>query len=268
MTPPIDWRVKGLLDCDGIIAGCNQNIEWLLPFWYDHIKKHNDLPITFINYGMSRKALNWCQERGEVQNLSISDFFFNNRVLEKKESRIHENLSAVDKEILRKIRLAWFKKPFALLLTPYLRTIWLDLDCQVRGNLSTLFSFAENPSEIALAYSTEEKHKLRIEKGFLKPGEQGYNSGVIVYKRGSTLINSWANQTIFDERDLLGDQDILSCLINDQNIKISILPKLYNWRVSTWGINPKALILHWSGAAKDLLYHEIKKHPNLSIFLV
>ena len=55
-------------------------------------------------------------------------------------------------------RNAWFKKPLACLQSPFKRTIWVDLDCEVRRELGELFALGEQSLALTqdafVAYST------------------------------------------------------------------------------------------------------------------
>ncbi len=230
---------------EGVIIGSDLTQEWILPWWWHHYKKSNQYPVTFIDFGMSSNAKAWCQTRGELIRLPVADIF----VAEKHEiepSSVHswEGTFGNDFWIRRN---AWFKKPLACLLSPYHTSIWIDLDCEIRGSIQTLFNYADHPSGIALAKDIHDP----IGSG------KGYNSGVIVFKHGIPLIETWADEA-FDANHLYaGDQDILTSIIVDKNLAISELPLIYNWsRYSKE--NPDALIYHWHGRhgktviAKDL----------------
>lgn len=240
------WRTEGLLDQDGVITGANELHEPLLPCWWKCYRQHNDYPVTFIDFGMSDAARKWCSERGKVIKLSIPLNLFENRQLENPKW---------GNRVVRKI---WFQKPFAFLQTPYKRTLWIDVDCEVKGNLSILFPKAENPSGMALAHSSPEKLEKRIQKGFLKQGEKGFNSGVVAYLHGCPIVQEWALASVEMEGSYMGDQDILSRVILDQHYPVTVLPNEYNWRVSPWGDNEKALIVHWNSSSKDQFFKKMQ----------
>ncbi len=168
LNPYILWRSEELLDRDGVITGANDSYESLLPCWWKCYQQHNDYPVTFIDFGLSSSGHQWCSERGEVIKFSVPFHLF------KKREFVHAQLGY-------RILKIWFKKPFALLQSPYRRSLWLDVDCEVKGDISKLFPLAENPSGMALAHSSPEKIERRIQRGYLKEGEQGFNSGVIAY---------------------------------------------------------------------------------------
>lgn len=266
------WRTEGLQNCDGFITGSDQTMEWLLPYWLQHLRNYNRHPITIANFGMSQEYVTWLQRHVEVLNLSISDHLFDKRTsfpvrYGKEDASVIERYQK-KLEIYKKKRKAWFTKPFAMLQTPYRRTVWLDVDCQVNGDISSLFSFAENETGVAMGLEAEHKLQAKIEDGVLKPGGKLFNSGVIAYLRGADLIQKWAQAVIENEGDFLGDQDILSHLIDQDNLPVPVFSRQYNWLMNEWGVNPEAKVLHWAGKAKTYLakkMQDIKGGPPLEI---
>jgi hypothetical protein len=249
------FRQEGLVEQNGIIVGLDSRLEWLLPFWWYCLKKYNDYPVTFIDYGLTERARRWCQERGETLPLNLEERIF----LKRKRNWLNP-------EQQKRLN-TWYTKPFALLQSPYKITLWLDIDCEVRGNLSPLFSLAENPEKMALALGSEKKQEEGILRGIMKPGQQTYNSGVIPFLRGCEIIQTWGYATVHIKGIFPGDQDILSYVINKDEKKVTILPKEYNWRVFRWGINENALILHWDSSTKNNVFNFVKKHPDLSYLI-
>jgi hypothetical protein len=208
--------------------------QWILPWWWRHYEKSNDHPVTFIDFGMSDEAKSWCRERGTVVRLALPDIFVAERhEIDASSIDKWENTFGTDFWIRRN---GWFKKPMACLLSPYQKTIWIDLDCEVRSSIKPLFAHADHPSGIALAKDIHDP---------LSNGK-GYNSGVIVFKRGLPLIEKWADEALKSNHLFAGDQDILTKLIFDHELTISELPLIYNWSRCS-GENPDAAIYHWHG---------------------
>ncbi len=81
--------------------------------------------------------------------LPVADIFVKER--EEIDSSIAYDWEAYYGEQFWISRRAWFKKPLACLRSPFKRTIWIDLDCEVLGSLRGLFDTCQNPSGIALA---------------------------------------------------------------------------------------------------------------------
>lgn len=169
MKSYLKWS-EGGINCDGIVVGSDITLEWLLPWWWENYRKYNDFPVIFVDFGMSRDMKKWCKERGAVIRIPPIELF----VAEKKEIDPSLKLEWEKKYgcSVWEDRKAWFKKPLACLQSPYHRSIWVDLDCEVRGSLRELFSCCHLSSEIAVA--KERPHP--IHKTII------YNSGVVVFK--------------------------------------------------------------------------------------
>lgn len=217
---------------EGVIVGSDQSQEWLLPWWWSHYTRHNQHPVAFIDFGMTAKMKQWCQERGDLIRLGLADLF----VKEKEEilSSTAENWETKYGEQFWISRGAWFKKPFACMKSPFKRTVWIDLDCEIKGSMTPLFLFSKHSSQIALA-KDRAASSLPI-----------YNSGVIAFQKGAPLIEQWALESERQNGDFRTDQDLLSQLIFDQGLKICELPLIYNWNIG-YGENPDSVIDHWVG---------------------
>ncbi|HSX04364.1 MAG TPA: hypothetical protein VLG76_06520 [Rhabdochlamydiaceae bacterium] len=243
---------------NGVIVGADRKIEWLLGFWWSHYKKHNMLPVTFVDFGMSPKAKKWCAARGSVVSLNMTVPIAPKSKIVSQVARQWEDVYG--KQVW-KLRQSWFKKPFALLQTPYERTLWLDLDCEVLGPLSELFDFCG--PQIALVRETEGAHLHEKEQNQLLEGEILYNSGVIIYQKNAPLIQRWAEAVSGQNGSFWSDQQLLSRLIYLEKFKIKELVPEYNWRMSQ-GINFQALIIHWVGTwGKEF----IRKHGGFSNYI-
>ncbi|MBP9840932.1 MAG: hypothetical protein KBC64_00725 [Simkaniaceae bacterium] len=227
------WNVRECLAKEGIVVGTDLSQEWLLPWWWDHYHRYNDYPVTFVDFGMSFEMKTWCQAHGTLLPLHVADIF----VASKEEigaSLVPEWEHQFGKEVWS-FRQAWFKKPLACLQSPYQYSIWIDLDCEIRGPLNALFSFCQGEEGFAIA------------KEVYQPKENNtHNSGVFVFKRGIDLIEQWANLS-FEVNDVcVGDQNTLSRLLAKDPDLFAELPLIYNWSRSCED-NPEALIFHWHG---------------------
>jgi len=264
----VEWTKRLSKEPEGVIVGCSKTQETLLPWWWMNFRLHNNLPVTFINFGdLSNPAINWCKRRGNVITLNFKDCFVAKR------EDIDPSLATQWEQTNSYVwihRPAWFRKPFALLKSPYRNTLWIDLDCQVRGSLKDLFSDYLEEAEIAMAPEPEKEQQLNRERGHTSPNEIMYNAGVIAFNHGCPLILEWAKRALDQNHLFIGDQQLLVRILHDQNWKIEPLPLWYNWPVSH-GFNPEATILHWWGSYKaGLLVHieNLEKYfyINLSLF--
>ncbi len=238
------WRIEGLKGGDGIVIGSDRSQEWLLPWWWENFKKHNRSPVTFVDFGLSEEMKTWCRDRGELAALPFLDVFIQDR--EEIPAAVAEDWEARYGDHFWQSRKAWFKKPLACLQSPYQRTLWLDLDCEILGPLDDLFNACDHVSGIALVKDrASDASPISL-----------YNSGVIAFQRDLPLLSAWADQSFERNGAFRGDQDLLSQLIFEHNLSICELPAIYNWNIG-YGLNPQAVICHWIGdAAKNVLRNQ------------
>lgn len=230
----LTWRASGLNDENGVIIGADITQEWLLPWWWEHYRKHNTYPVAFVDLGLSLEMKDWCREHGELMPLRIYDGF----VKEKAEvdPLVAQDLEEEFGKQFWDCRKAWFKKPLACLQTRFQRTIWIDVDCEVRGSIQELFKFADEPSGIAMA-------KDQCDAPIHYPI---YNSGVIAFRRNLELILLWARNCLEQNHVFRGDQEVFSHLIAETRRAIGEIPPLYNWS-RCQKEQADAMILHWHG---------------------
>lgn len=241
------WRSFGLLEEDGIVVGADLTQEWLLPWWWNHYQRFNSLAVTFVDFGMSLAMRTWCQERGELIRLLVADIFVTDK--QEIDAPLIQQWEDIHGRKFWPSRNAWFKKPLACLQTPYRRSIWIDLDCEIRGPLTHLFDLCEHPSGISIA---KELHELPTEK-------ISYNSGVIIYKRGLSLLEEWADRSMEQNYAFAGDQNVLSRILREKDMQVSELPLIYNWSRCSEE-NPQAVILHWHGVhGKSVIAHQMTR---------
>ncbi|MBS0624597.1 MAG: hypothetical protein JSS32_00930 [Verrucomicrobia bacterium] len=230
------WRKEGFQECDGVVVGCDQSQEWILPWWWENYQRHNSHPVAFVDLGMSLSAKEWCKSKGTYIHLPIADIF----VAEK--SEIDPTLVQQWESTFVNFwepRNAWFKKPSACLQSPYRRSVWIDLDCEIKSSIEPLFAFADHPSGLALG---------RIEK-------RGYNSGVVAFRRNLDLIERWAELAFTKNHQAVSDEDILNEAIVGRTI--GELPSIYNWS-RCWEENRDTVILHWHGnKGKQVIAYQI-----------
>lgn len=239
---------------EGVIVGCSKTIEWYLPWWYANYCLHNAYPITFFDFGdMTPKAKEWCQMRGNVVDVDIEGDF----VAAKEEV----NPQLADKwERMRRyvweMRKFWFKKPIALLQSPYQKNLWLDLDCQTVGSIEPIFKEYLASSDFAIMPEDEITQEANRQWQLTVPGQLMYNSGVIAFKKGSPLIQEWGERARDQNHLFLGDQQLLSRIIFEKKYPIATLPYIYNWPAAR-DVNLQAVIVHYWGSAQELIYNQI-----------
>lgn len=227
---------------DGVLVGSDESQEWLLSWWWGNYCEENTLPVAFADFGMSKSAKEWCKERGVLLSIACEGL----QIASKGEI---EPLLRVEWEKALspfwESRQAWFKKPFALLQTPFERTVWVDLDCEVLGPLNPIFESIDSKIQLGL---------VRVKNDPIV-----YNSGVIVFEKGSPLVKRWAESSLCQNHQFLSDQDALSHVIVEENYRVGEVPEIYNWLMCR-GVHLGAVIFHWA-AAWGKAY--IRKHGGL-----
>ncbi|MBI2809471.1 MAG: hypothetical protein HYX67_01380 [Candidatus Melainabacteria bacterium] len=243
------WRKTGLNDRDGIVVACDLSQEWLLPWWWEHYSVYNSHPVAFVDLGMSETMRQWCKERGDYIFLPVADIF----------------VEALDPSLVKKMesefgsefwpsRNAWFKKPLACLQSPFKRSIWLDLDCAVLGPLDALFELCD------------EGFAAAVEQAYFEPGKIDFNTGVMVFKRGLTLIETWAEWSVERNRQFRGDQDVLATLLTEQKLPVVEIPACYNWS-RTRECTPQTVVLHYHGIlGKKAIQHQLLRTSLNALF--
>lgn len=232
----------------GVIVGTSRRQEWLLPWWYMHFRMHNPHPIIFVDFGdLSEEALNWCQRRGQVIELELDDSFMST-----KEEVNPETGSLWEKmqPNVWSLRFTWYKKPFALQLSSFDQTLWLDLDCQVRGSIEPLFCFCENEGGFAVAPEHELSQILNRQRGIIASDQTMYNAGVIVYSKDSLIVQEWAHRSLEQNHLHCSDQQLMSRILNSKQFQFSSLPSTYNYTADQ-NFHSQVVILHrWGDEGK------------------
>jgi len=210
----------------GIITGVSDTVSWILPWWYENLRRHNpDVPVCFFEFpdgpctnardhppGMSkeeRKA--WCSERGQWRELRVPP--------------------GVE---------GWFAKPFACLATPFETTLWLDLDTEVRKPLAPLFQKVERhglvvPGRDMHKWATHPHdsgwmlflpHDKATEAWHLLPG-----NALIGFRHGEPIIEEWAQRTVPPrEHEYRGDHEIMVHVLLDRK------PHVAHWEPADYTI--------------------------------
>jgi len=203
-----------------VIVGCDELQECLLPWWWKNYSAHNDYPVTFCDFGMSKRALDYCQKRGDT--IAVKSH------VELKDGQwTHHFGCNIDS-----VRRAWIKKPFALQKASYRTNLWLDLDCEVRGDLDPLFNCLVFGDDVALVSDIA-----------------GYNAGVILFKKGAGLIKEWCEVIEHNPNQHVGDQGFLNEVA--QAHSVTKLPYAFNYQRWMPPINDPLVIHHTEGAGKE-----------------
>jgi len=222
----------------GVLCGAERSQEWLLPWWWSRYKEHNAYPVTFCDFGMTDKMRAWCKERGTLIQVELDPHLIASRsaisdVLVKRWEKIYG-------QGVWHARHTWFKKPFALLQSPYEQGIWIDSDCEILAPIEPLFAQFDPAAQLALVREYDTDHLPRLHPDIR------YNSGVVAFQRGAPILELWAKEATLQNHLFWGDDPLLSHLICQYQLMVQELPDIYNWRIGC-GLNINAAIVHWAG---------------------
>jgi hypothetical protein len=147
--------------------------------------------------------------------------------------------------------------PFMLEKSPYEKTVWVTLDCQVRGPLDTLFEACEHPSGFALIHEEPIIQQASHKMGLVEKREIIYKIQVMAYRK-TPLLQAWIKTTLQQHENFIFCFYVLSHLLYKKKLEIHPLAPLYAWKVQT-GINPQSVINHWEGAwGKDMIEKQLQ----------
>lgn len=231
MKPFLEWDPKHYIGGDGVIIAADETQEWLLKWWFEHFKTSNQFPITVFDLGMSASARTWVKNKA-----TVIPFALPKGMIHLKESIDPEKVAGWENRYegdLWQGRLHWFSKPFLLLKSPYDRTIWMDLDCEVSGKIDPLFDYCN------------EKDGFSI---FILPvdGLELFNTGVMVSKRHSPIPLKWAESVYKENGDHFGDEPLLMEVVKREKFFITPHPITYNFPTNLLR-SPNAVIKHHIG---------------------
>ena len=245
----------------GIISGCDKNYEWLLPWWWENYKKHNSYPVAIFDFGMSEEGKKFCIDRGIYYALpAIEQTIIPFSNLEEKNQSDFDIMYG-GKEIAEKSRSAWFKKPQAANHTPFDTSAWIDLDCEICLNLCELEMLLDSKEEISLRIESEITIFILVLLNACHIDEITYNSGVIVFKKNSSIIKDWLDLSLNENSSFGGDQDALCRAIYLKNHPIKLLPDKFN-KLDFDHTIPSREIRHFAGPkGKEKIKKIVKISP-------
>ncbi|MBF5060198.1 hypothetical protein [Candidatus Neptunochlamydia vexilliferae] len=224
----------------GVMTGCDDRQEWMLKWWWKHYSEHNDYPVIFWDFGMSPAAKAWCANRGEVVSFDA------NLNLQKNDTAPWAD--KVSKSVWER-RKVWFSKPLILKESPFEETIWTDIDCEVKQNLSPLFEMTRSKDGFAISYDSEKNIAEARRWSTLKEGVRGVQAGVFAYRQNSPLVLEWIDYCMRHLGEENSDQSALSHLLHEKPFDITIFSDKYNWLLPEVP-NPHATIVHHTGVGR------------------
>jgi hypothetical protein len=214
----------------------DERIEWLLPWWWSTYQKKNRRPVAFVDIGLSDQGKQFCEQRGVTLSLELPEG------LDAVSPHSADWKRAFGPSVLED-RKRWNKMPFAFLATPFEKTLWLDLDCEVLQPLDELFALDD---DIYLAVETDDAVCRERTLKIVCEDETVFNTGVVLYRHGIAVIERWARLMAERGTEFFTEQHALSRLIYTDHVPVSRLPDAFHWRMCQ-GINEQAAIVHWNG---------------------
>ena len=213
----------------------------MIPWWFYSIRRFSSLPLHIIDIDLPDQRRDWCDKYGIGRTL----FSLNKSPPQKQQ--IDETLGNLwESTYLGNVwqnREVWFAKPEALQKTPFKKTLFLDLDCEVKGPIDSLLELS---SSFAICKNPDFVQEEALLNQAIKPGESIYNSGVILYEKGHDLIDKWAKISYETANQHMGDEDTLSLILNSTSTSFSLIPESFNCRPTSPNVE-KAHIVHHVG---------------------
>ena len=204
-----------------VVVALDSGQEWLLEWWYDNYRKHNDYPVLFVDLGMSEAGCLFCQKKGKCVPLPKRSSW----------PRLGN----------------WYTKPFAILQGEMEELLWLDMDCEVVDDLGPFFDL-----------SVGRKIGIREATSYVYPAIPGvvrdYNSGLISLRHGDPMIQGWAERMFsWVEKGGFTDEPPLSLELS-LNHAGRVIAVPHGWLASPTSMVPSARpvysnvkVKHWLG---------------------
>ena len=178
------------------ITGCDKNTEWMIPWWYSHIRK-TGVSLLIYDFGMTESMLEWASL---PKDINIGPRLNNGKA-------------------------AWFNKPDAIkhAIGIFDKVVWVDTDCQVFPGAEDIFDKL-----------VDNKLNMVVDRPWsARDGSTWYNSGVVgVTTHNLDILNKWIEicKPKYQHR---GDQEALHHYLGNDPLSglvhINELPNEYNW---------------------------------------
>lgn len=221
------------------ITGCDTNTEWTLRWFFNNFKRYNkQIPIVFCDFGVSEKELKWAELHFD-QVIPFEHF--------EREATLMSSYSR------------WMLKPLAAITAESNKTVWLDTDCEVLGDIQPIFDLLVR----------DKINIVRDDPWTRRRGELWHNTGVFGIVDKPKILFEWASQCrviaqpYSINRVPVGDQDALHELIGQDPIRqityINELPNKYNWlriQLLDGQDDPNKLVMHWTGPKGKQIIHQ------------
>ena len=216
-----DWK-SGIVATEGVIVGCEISQEWMLDWWWQHYRRHNDYPVVFTDFGMSAEAKEWCKAHGLLTQPILLEGH------------------------------PWFRKPLACARSPFAASIWLDMDCQVNGPLGPIMQSSRGGKVgVTIDRGTPQRY---IQE--LPMGAKMYNSGCVAFRHSDPAISHWAMMARFlpghggehnGVKIPAGDQEMLAMALYHHGSVCELPTSVVTLRLGELDMRSPGLVRHWTG---------------------
>ena len=211
-------------------TGCDRNTEWQLEWFVKHFTKHNQTPLIFVDFGVSK----------EMRRQPFFSKFLQVYTAPKTQAG------------------GWFHKPATMKMIGemYDEACWLDTDIHILGDMSSLFDHIEDNK---LCMVEDQPWSARR-------GETWHNSGVVAFRGVPDILKTWAKECALFPKT--GDQEVLHEIVKETPLKrisnITSAPNKYNWlrlQILDGQDSQYKLAMHWTGEKgnmqiRKLMYNE------------
>lgn len=232
---PIVNGAAPLPGSSGVLLMADRDLEWLLPWWFHCFEQTNPLlKVALVDAGLSEEGRDYLA-RKEVPIIPLN-------------SPLPDSVYP------------WFHKPFAIAQSPFDRTVFCDLDCEVRGDISLLFHW---PGE-GISLGKDLIPSGRYRKFFRE--RYYYNSGLVGIHTGDSVLVNWCDETLKLYRKFRSDQEILNFTLYETEATIVELPEHFH-QLRLAGDHPDAVVMHWTGLPGKNHIQKRMKHLNLPLHL-
>ena len=196
---------------EAFLTGCDANHEWMLEWFFKNYQKHVKSPIVFANFGLSEDGL----------------------------KTVRKYAHAV-MDLTKTSEQGWFKKPLSMLKCPAKKTVWIDLDCEIREDISDLFQKL-----------VVNKLSMVEDKPWTKRRQElWHNSGIVGFIDKPVILYKWVEAV--KDNPQVGDQEVLHSILNPITKigNINDLPNEYNvmrLQPELDNYNGPIKVMHWTG---------------------
>ncbi len=172
--------IKSSIKSKAVIIGCDDRQFWLFNWWYNNYRRFNNNLVVFVDFGLSERNLRIVRDAGIFEFITIKP------------------------ELTMRGAKIWFYKPQAMLMSSCDYNLWLDLDTEVRGDLSPVLAYLDTH---AIAASLDHFNTVNHQP----TDHPSVNTGVFAFRKGYKLIKRWDEvcQQELALNTIRGDQEVL-----------------------------------------------------------